>query len=95
MLVQFLHSMRNKKFYRVLESFFNDPNSVSDIEVSKALSSYITHALIEAERSDNPALVIFDLHVKDVSYILFRFVAGELSVSDLSNELSKVFSVRV
>lgn len=52
--------MRNKKFYRVLESFFNDPNSVSDIEVSKALSSYITHALIEAERSDNPALVIFD-----------------------------------
>lgn len=53
---------------------------VSDIEVSKALSSLLTHSLIELEKDDSK---FFELRIVEQSLVLNKYLSGEASTEDV------------
>lgn len=77
----FLFTMHNKKFVKVMRDFL-DNKEVDELEVGKMLSSYITHALIEAQLSEDPIHVLVVLKVKQISHLLNSLFDYTISVYD-------------
>lgn len=73
---RFFDDMKSKPFYIALSKWFRDPKSLSDTQAAKALSSMVTHSVIEMEKSEVTYSVL------DVPFqvdVLSMFVKGEIT----------------
>lgn len=85
-LFLFLNRMRGKSFYSVIMKIVNN-EEVSDYEISLALSSMITHALLEMKVSDKS---FFDLHINELSRVLSEYLNGQVFDDYIRDYLRKL-----
>lgn len=86
----FLFSMHKKKFSKQIISFVNGESSFDELEVGKFISSYLTHAFIEAQKSDDPINVLHSLKVTTMGELLSRLLGGDGDLPVLQLELRRI-----
>jgi len=88
---RFFLSMRDKKFYKQFVSIFSDGVPLGEIELAKALSSMLTHSLIEMEKEG--AEVYRSLDILYQMDILSRFIGGEIDEKAVRDGYKKRYGI--
>lgn len=73
---KFFYSMRDKKFYKQFIKMFLDDVPLGEINIALAVSSMLTHSLIEMEISGVEMFLVLDIPYQ--SKMLAKFVGGEI-----------------
>jgi len=93
-ILEFQNSCSSKPFWKELTKFLylsleDEENlNLSEISLAKALSSFLTHVLIQVEKQEDSYVT---LGGADLSFQLHSFICGELSVEDLQNWLKETY----
>lgn len=81
----FLFKLSNKKFVKNLHSFMNG-NLNDEIEISKTISSYLTHAFIEAQMSEDMLHVLVVLKVNEFVQLLHSLIHFDKTISEIRRD---------